>query len=188
MNLSRHNINCQCQSCRSRSRAAAVAQRKPAAKTAVAASKPAESPKAAAEPAPQQKSVKAAAFERSYLSAFVADIICKPSEEGAVIPLQQQRTEGGYTLKRGAVAVPEDGFYMLLWEIGLIHAQGGADLRLGINQTGTVLSQALQPGYDSGQQVTWLCQGDQLSLQLVGAGDQSEIHGNCARLTVLRMG
>jgi len=175
-----HNINCQCQSCRGRSRIAVAAKRTTAAAAA---------PRAVPEPAaPPPKKEKAPAFTRSFLSAFAADFKCSLSEKGTVIPLEQQHGEGGYALKCGVATVPEDGFYMLLWELGVNSAQGTADLRLGINDAGTLLSEALAPGYDSGQQVTWLCKGDQLSLQLVGEGDQPELHGNSARLTVLRMG
>ena len=185
MNLSRHNINCQCQNCRGRGRVA-VATRRPEPAPAKTATTPPKN-EAAPEPAPPKRT-KAPPPARSFLSAFAADFKRCPSEKGAVIPLEQQHGEGGYALKRGVATIPEDGFYMLLWELGVIRAEGVADLRLGINQEGTVLSEDIAPGYDSGQQVTWLCRGDELSLQLVGEGEQPEIHGNCARLTVLRMG
>ena len=189
MNSSRQNISCQCQKChncraRKGSRAALSAQRT-AAVQAKAAAQSAPAREVAASP---QKNTKAPTLERSFLSAFAANFKCLPSENGTVIPLEQQQGAGGCTLEHGVVTVPDDGFYMLLWELGVVYAQGGANLQLGINKEGAVLSEAIMPSYDSGQQVTWLCQGDQISLQLAGAGEQPEIHGNCARLTVLRMG
>ena len=190
-----HNINCQCQSCRGRSRTATARAR-----TATAQPKTEPPPKKEAqlkaeptpkkEPAPKAEAPpkKAPAFTRGYLSAYVAQIECAPVAAGTVIPLEKQRAEGGFALKRGVAAVPEDGFYMLLWELGVTKADGAADLRLGINDDGTVLSEALRPGFDSGQQVTWLSKGDKLSLQLIGEGEQQDIEVNSARLTVLRMG
>jgi len=142
---------------------------------------------AAAAPPPAQ-SARKPALGRNYLSAYAKDFRLTPTAQGTVVPLERQRGEGGCAFKHGVATIPEDGFYMLLWELGLICAQGCADLRLGINQMGTVLSHAPKPGYDSGQQVTWLNKGDQIGLQLAGEGEQPEMHGSDAQLTILRMG
>jgi len=137
---------------------------------------------------PASQSVKASAFGRCYLSGYVKDFKMAPTPQGTPIPLEPQRAEGGFALKHGVLSIPADGYYMLLWEIGITRAQEGHSLRLGINQAGTALNHALKPGYDSGQQVTWLGEGDQLSLQIIGAAEQEEIHGSSAQLTALRMG
>jgi|GEM_PF-1378152 len=192
-----HNINCQCYSCqcnRAGSRAGVARAR-----TAAAQKKSEAAPKAAPKPEAQPKAetapkkeppprTKAATLARGHLAAYAAQLECKPTAEGAIIPLEKQRAEGGFTLKRGEAVVPGDGFYMLLWELGVTKANGTANLRLGINDDGTVLSEALRHGFDSGQQVTWLSKGDKLSLQIVGEGEQPDIEVNSARLTVLRMG
>lgn len=183
METRRHNIHCQCQACQSckgRQRAAKAQ----AAQQRAAAGQAAAGPEA---PRPVQ-STRPPAIGRSYLSAYIKDFKLAPAPQGAVVPLEQQRGEGGCVLAHGVMISPEDGFYMLLWEFGVAHAQGRADLRLGINQMGTTLSPGLKTGYDSGQQVTWLNKGDKLSLQLVGEDGQPELHGSAAQLTVLRMG
>jgi len=186
MELRRHNINCQCHTCQgcARQRAAVPPPQPRSSRTATStatATKAKPSKKVTAPPpAPP-------AAGRSYLCAFAGEFKLQPAKNGAAVPLVRQQGEGGYGFKRGVITIPADGFYMLLWELGVEQASCHADLRLGINQTGTVLSEALAPGYDSGQQITWLCRGDQISLQFVGDGGH-EVHTTQAQLTVLRMG
>ena len=192
------NINCQCQncqSCRGRNRAVLSAQRTAAAQarstpapSSSTAKSTASSGNAAAPVSTQPRSVKVSAFGRSYLSAYARDFSLKPEPQGATVPLEQQRVEGGYSFRRGVIILPEDGYYMLMWELGATHAQGKINLRLGVNQSGTMLNEAIVPGYDSGQQVTWLNKGDQISLQLLSEAEKPEFHANQALLTVLRMG
>jgi len=134
-----------------------------------------------------KKATIAATSVRSYQSAFAKIFKVRASAKGTVIPLEKQHSEGSYAFRRGTATIPADGFYMLLWEVGLTRVPGKVDLRLGLNESGSMLSEAIGPGYDSGQQVSWLSRGDKINLQLVGDGEH-EIQGNTAQLTVLRMG
>ena len=150
-------------------------------------------------PRPQQAKTQAAApiqaaqekppaFGRCYLSAYAKDFTVTPSVQGTALPLEMQRTEGSYELRQGIVSIPADGYYMLLWETGITAAEGCAGLRIGINDAGMPINTGLRPGYDSGQQVTWLAEGDKLSIQVTGEAGLPEVQGSSAQLTVLRMG
>ena len=170
-------------------RAAAATQPRPQ-----AAPKPAAPPAATAPTATSlaAQAARAQAPARAYLSAYVKDFHVAPTAKGAAIPLEPQRAEGGFAVRRGAAVVPADGYYMILWEVGITQAGSGANLYFGINQSVSQISYTLQPGYDSGQQVTWLSENDRLSLQLrlegEPEGDVPEVQGSSAQLTVLRMG
>jgi len=205
MDMRRQNIYPQhCHNCRGSNHRApqhqqtvrsAASAPKPAATPVSQMAQPAPEPAPAVPAAPVQQAppVKASAPGRCYLAAYAKDFKLAPAPQGAAIPLESTRAEGGLTLRRGAVGIPADGYYMLLWEVGIARALGAPGLRLGINQAGTLLNGALEPGYDSGQQVTWLSEGDQLSLQILGSPEEKdnvkpEVHGSSAQLTVLRMG
>ncbi|MCL1951932.1 MAG: hypothetical protein FWF60_03810 [Oscillospiraceae bacterium] len=157
-----------------RASAAALAQPVPAAEPEPAA--PTTPP-----PAPQ--------MGRSHLSAYAADFTVT-AEHGRKepLPLAAQRAEGGMALADGGVAVPEDGYYMVLWELGVAGADGEAALHLGVNDAASQLTYALRPGYDNGQQVTWLGKGDRLGLFLQAEDERAEIHCGSAQFTVIRLG
>jgi len=136
-------------------------------------------------PAPSQ-------LKRAYLSAYAKDftVAIDEKETKRPLPLEAQRTEGGFGLAEGRTAAPEDGYYMLMWELGVGDARGGATLQLGINDCASQLTYALHPGYDSGQQVTWLSQGDKIGLFLQAECEQSKAEVQCtsAQFTVIRLG
>ena len=126
---------------------------------------------------------------RAHLSAYAKDFHVA-AEEGKKqpLPLEAQRSEGGMGIDGGITTLPEDGYHMVLWEMGVAGAQGEATLQLGINDAASQLTYALHPGYDSGQQVTWLNKGDKLGL-FVQAGDgKAEIDCGSAQFTVIRLG
>jgi hypothetical protein len=143
-------------------------------------SRPANRPAAQAQPpAPQPAQV--------YISAYARDFSPAPAQAGesAAFPLAQQRASGGFSLREGVATVPSDGYYMLLWELGVDEAQGGAQLHLGINGNSAQLTHGLQPGHDSAQQVTWLSKGDRVRLFLKGGGT---VQCGSAMLTIIRLG
>jgi len=124
---------------------------------------------------------------RSHFNAYAEYFILTPCSSGSVIPLQQHQSQGGYTCRGGAITIPSDGYYMLLWELGIEHAKPTVYLQLGINNSGSLLASELSPGHDSGQQTTWLNRGDMLSLQVLG-DEHGELHGSNAQLTIIRLG
>jgi len=170
--------------------------------------RPAQSPKVSAlsqpqqqaQPQPAQQPAQApptpppapppALFKRAWLSAYAKDFhVTAESGRKEALPLEAQRAEGGMALRGGCTAVPEDGYYMILWELGVAGAHGEATLQLGINEAASQLTYALHPGYDSGQQVTWLNAGDKLGLfAQAGDDDKAEIDCGSALLTVIRLG
>jgi len=126
-----------------------------------------------------------------YISAYAKDFTLSLSQgnskegEDAALPLEQQRVSGGFTLKDGTAAVPADGYYMLLWELGVDEARGEARLHLGINEGSAQLTHGMQPGCDSAQQVTWLSAGDRVKLLAKGKGT---FKCSGAMLTIVRLG
>jgi len=175
--------------------AAALAQQKPAAAPAAMPKMPPAIPAAAkastAIPAEQAHMPPAARMKRAYLSAY-AENFTLAAEEGAklFLPVEAQRADGGMAMAEGILAVPEDGYHMLLWELGVGGAQGAATLQLGINEAASQLTYALHPGYDSGQQVTWLSAGDKVGLFLQNECGESKAEVQCtsAQFTVIRLG
>jgi hypothetical protein len=129
-------------------------------------------------------------MRRAYLSAYAKDFTLQADEgEKTFLPLEAQRAEGGLELSGGRTTAPEDGYYMLLWELGVGGAQGGATLQLGVNEAASQLTYALHPGYDNGQQVTWLSAGDKAGLCLRAEdGDKAEVQCTSAQFTVIRLG
>jgi len=124
--------------------------------------------------------------EKVYIFAYAKDFTLSPAEgEGAALPLEQQRVSGGFSLREGILTVPADGYYMLLWELGVEEAQGSVQLCLGLNGSSAQLTHGLQPGYDSAQQVTWLGAGDKVRLFAKGSG---KIVCTRAMLTILQLG
>ena len=181
--------------------AAALSQPKPPAKPAMEpATKPPEQttlpaalppaqtrPAPPPPPAPVQLPAKPAS---AWLSAYAKDFtVTAESGKRAPLPLETQRAHGGMALDGGSIAMPEDGYHMLLWELGVAGAQGGeATLQLGINGAASQLTYALRPGYDSGQQVTWLGKGDRLGLFVQTQDDKAEVNCSSAQFTVIRLG
>ena len=130
-------------------------------------------------------------IKRAYISAFAKGFsISAGAGERAVLPLEAQRSDGGMILAGGTASVPEDGYYMALWELGVTGAEGAAALHLGINEAASQLTYTLHPGYDSGQQVTWLNAGDRVSLllQTQEGVEKAEVQCGSAQLTVIRLG
>jgi len=147
---------------------------------------PAPPPPPQSAPPPQP-----AQLERGYLSAYAKDF--HAAVEGGKmepLPLEEQRAGGGMRLDGGVVAAPEDGYYMVLWELGVADAQGEATLQMGVNDAASQLTYALHPGYDSGQQVTWLSRGDRagLFLKTEDDGEKAEVQCTSAQFTVIRLG
>ena len=129
--------------------------------------------------------------KRAWLSAYAKDftVTVDQGEHMRALPLEPQRAEGGMGVSDGRTAAPEDGYYMLLWELGVDGAQGEATLQLGINEAASQLTYALHPGYDNGQQVTWLGRGDKVGLLLrAGDGEKAEVRCTSAQFTVIRLG
>jgi hypothetical protein len=130
--------------------------------------------------------------KRAWLSAYAKDftVTVNEGELKAPLPLEPQRAEGGMGISDGRTAAPEDGYYMLLWELGVGGAQGGATLQLGINDAASQLTYALHPGYDNGQQVTWLNKGDRVGLFLQAEDKDGKAEAQCtsAQLTVIGLG
>jgi len=141
---------------------------------------PAPRPLAAPPPAPSTTL-------RSHLRAYADHFTLMPCSGGAIIPLQRHHSQGRYGCHGGVVTIPDDGYYMLLWELDINHVKSAMQLQLGINDTGSMLCDELKPGYDSGQQVTWLSRSDKLSLQVLG-NEHGELHGKHAQLTIIRLG
>ncbi|MCL2495474.1 MAG: hypothetical protein FWE98_07465 [Oscillospiraceae bacterium] len=168
--------------------AAAAAASAAAAKAIPAAAKIA--PAAPAVPAEQVPAFPAA-LKRAHFSAY-AENFTLAVEEGAklFLPVEARRAEGGLGVAEGVVTAPEDGYYMLLWELGVGGAQGAATLQLGINEAASQLTYALHPGYDSGQQVTWLSAGDKVGLFIQAEDDEAKAEVQCtsAQFTVIRLG
>ena len=130
-----------------------------------------------------------AQFKRSYLSAYARDFhLNADGGKKHPLPLELQRGEGGMGIAGGVVTVPEDGYYLAMWELGVAGAQGGPTLQLGINDAVSQLTYALHPGYDSGQQVTWLNKGDKVGLFLQAGEDRAEADCGSAQFTVIRLG
>ena len=122
-----------------------------------------------------------------HLSAYVKDCTVAAQEGHAVIPLCMHRAEGRFAMEEGAARVPEDGYYMILWEMGTAACGGAAALHLIINEAAVPLMHQLNPGYESGQQITWLNAGDKLSLA-VDASECAEVTCSGTQLTIIRMG
>ncbi|MCL2195711.1 MAG: hypothetical protein FWB76_07160 [Oscillospiraceae bacterium] len=137
--------------------------------------------RAAPSPAPP------AAAPRSHFTAHAEQFAITPCSDGTALPLQRHSSQGRYACHGGAVIIPDDGYYMLLWELTIDHVTPSAQLRLGINDSGSVLTNELAPGHDSGQQVTWLNRGDRVSLQAL-SDELGELHGQNAQLTIIRLG
>ena len=127
------------------------------------------------------------AYASVHLSAYVKDCIIAAAEGGAVVPLCMHRAEGKFVMKDGVARVPEDGYYMILWEAGTAACEGAAALHLRINEADVPVIHQLTPGYESGQQITWLNAGDQLSL-VVDASEHAELTCSGAQLTIIRLG
>ena len=148
-------------------------------------------PQPAAQPTVQPPSMPVPPVQtgRAHLSAYAKDFrVTAEAGQKQALPLEAQRSEGGMGIDGGIAAVPEDGYHMVLWELGVAGAQGEATLQLGINDATSQLTYALRPGYDSGQQVTWLNKDDKLGL-FVQAGDgEAEIDCGSAQFTVIRLG
>ena len=138
-------------------------------------------------PAPVQLPAKPAS---AWLSAWAKDFtVTAESGKRAPLPLETQRAHGGMALDGGSIAMPEDGYHMVLWELGVAGAQGGeATLQLGIDGAASQLTYALRPGYDSGQQVTWLGKGDKLGLFVQTEDSKAEVNCSSAQFTVIRLG
>ena len=166
-----------------RASAAALSQHRPA-----PAMNPAAQP--AARPAPPPPPP--AQPKRAWLSAYAKDFTVAIDEGGqkAPLPVEAQRAEGGMVIADGITTAPEDGYYMLLWELGVGGAQGEATLQLGINEAASQLTYALHPGYDSGQQVTWLSAGDRVGLFIQSEDAEARAEAQCtsAQFTVIRLG
>ncbi|MCL2531246.1 MAG: hypothetical protein FWE40_03705 [Oscillospiraceae bacterium] len=124
---------------------------------------------------------------RSYFSAHAEHYHLTPCSGGAVIPLQPHHSQGRYACQGGVITIPDDGYYMLLWELTVDRVKPTAQLRLGINNSGSMLVSELTPGHDSGQQVTWLNRGSKVSLQVLKS-EQGELQGKHAQLTIIRLG
>jgi len=154
--------------------------------SAAALAQPAAEPQVQPMPMP---TVPVQTIGRAYLSAYAADFsVAAESGRQEPLPLGTQRADGGMALEDGAVTIPEDGYYMVLWELGVAGVQGEATLHLGVNGAASQLTCALYPGYDSGQQVTWLGAGDKLGLFMRAESDTAEIHCGSAQFTVIRLG
>jgi len=166
--------------------AAALSQPKPVAELAPKPmTEPAMKPTAPPPPPPPPAP---AGRERSWLSAYAKDFrVAAEGTEKAPLPLERQRADG-LALDDGVVTVPEDGYYMVLWELGVAGANGEATLQLGINDAASQLTYALHPGYDSGQQVTWLSKGDKVGLFARAEGGKAEVNCSSAQFTVIRLG
>ncbi|MCL2298523.1 MAG: hypothetical protein FWC27_00040, partial [Firmicutes bacterium] len=126
---------------------------------------------------------------RVWLSAYAKDFTA--AAQGGTkeaLPLETQRTEGGMALGPQGAQVPEDGYYMVLWELGVDGARGEATLQLGVNEAMSQLTYPLRQGYDNGQQVTWLNKGDKLGLFFQAGEDQAEVRCGSAQFTVIRLG
>ena len=165
-----------------RASAAAMAQQQPATEPVPAPAPPAPPPPP---PVPLQPT-------RAWLSAYAKDftVAIDVGEHKAPLPLEPQRAEGGMAVTEGRTAAPEDGYYMLLWELGVGSAQGGATLQLGVNECASQLTYALHPGYDNGQQVTWLSKDDKVGLFLQNECEKNKAEVQCtsAQFTVIRLG
>ncbi len=136
-----------------------------------------------------QQTVIPTILRRAYISAYAKDFTLIANRgEKLVLPLDEQRTEGGMSISGGTVDVRDDGYYMVLWELGVQGVLGEAALYMGVNGAASQLTYALRPDYDSGQQITWLSAGDKLSLLLQTEEDNARIHCGSAQLTVIRLG
>jgi len=131
--------------------------------------------------------VRAGVSRRAHLCAYAQDYAMEIPEGWAAIPLEAQRAEGGCAMENCAAAVPEDGYYMILWEMGVAEACGQAALHLKINEGAVPLVHQLAPGYESGQQVTWLSAGDMLHLG-IDAMEPARIHCGSTQLAIIRLG
>lgn len=126
---------------------------------------------------------------RMYCAAYAKDMPLEAEAgEKAVLPLEPQRSAGGFAFSGGVAAVPQDCYYMILWELGVAEAEGSATLQLGINDAESQLTYALHEGYDSGQQITWLNAGDKLSLRIRAAEEAVKLRCSTAQFTIIRMG
>lgn len=123
---------------------------------------------------------------RAHLCAYACDYVL---EHGAAVPLEEQRAEGRLAMREGAAHLPEDGYYMILWEMGVTQCEGQAALHLKINDAAVPLVHRLAPGYESGQQVTWLNAGDKLRLCADAAAEMpARITCGSTQLTIIRLG
>ena len=122
-----------------------------------------------------------------HLSAYVKDCTVAASEAHAVIPLCVHRAEGRFSMAESVACVPQDGYYIILWEMGTAACEGMAALHLIINEAAVPLLHQLNPGYESGQQITWLNAGDKLSLA-VDAAECAEVTCSGTQLTIIRLG
>jgi hypothetical protein len=162
--------------------------------------RPETTPLHLAEPAPNLAATPNTAL-RTHFAAYTREYILRlPAEPGATasLPLQQQRTSGGFHTAdtnidenpgEWAAIIPAEGYYICLWEAGIVSAEGVAALELGVNGGGSILAERLEPGYYSGQQHTWFNQGDRVTLRLrQGGGMEATIEGGAAQLTLIRLG
>ncbi|MDR2753217.1 MAG: hypothetical protein LBB50_02790 [Oscillospiraceae bacterium] len=128
-------------------------------------------------------------IDRAWLAAWAQDfslLLAKETDEAA-LPLTAQHA-AGITRNGSAFTIPSEGFYMLLWELGVDDVAGEATLQLGLDQQEITLSHALRPGYDAGQQVTWLSAGVSLRLFARAAQPATKIDANRAQLNIIRLG
>jgi len=128
-----------------------------------------------------------ATTSRSHFAAYANEFTLTTCGAGTVIPLRKHNSQGRYACQHGMVTIPDDGYYMLLWELTVHHVKSTVHLHLGINDKSSVLASNLKPGCDSGQQVTWLRRGDKLSLQAPG-NEHGELHATNTQLTIIRLG
>jgi hypothetical protein len=147
------------------------------------AARPAQTPAAPAVAPPTPE----VTYTRAHLSAYAKEFRAEAKEGRALLPLELQRAEGKFTTSGNIAKVPEDGYYILLWECSVAESEGGAALQLGINGNDVTLSHQLNPGYESGQQITWLNAGDQIGLWLTGP-EQAAASFASAALTTIRLG
>jgi len=124
---------------------------------------------------------------RAHLSAYARDYALEIQEGPAAIPLEAQRMEGRFAMADSVAVVPDNGYYMVLWEIGVTEACGRAALHLKINEGAVPLVHCIAPGYESGQQVTWLSAGDKLHLG-IEAAEPARITCGGTQLTIIRLG
>jgi len=162
------------------------AQQRPAQRTAAPAARqtamPAENQPAAA------PAGRASCPRRAHLCAYASDYVL---ENSAVVPLEERRAEGKLAIQEGAAYLPEEGYYMILWEMGVTQAEGQAALHLQINDGAVPLVYQLAPGYESGQQITWLNAGDKLRLCTdapTAAEEPARITCGSTQLTIIRLG
>ncbi len=142
---------------------------------------------------------------RTHFAAYAQEYTLRlPAEKDAAIslPLRQQRIAGGFhaggnraaetAASHCAAVIPAEGYYICLWETGVTRVEGAAALELGVNESGSILAERLEPVYYSGQQYTWFHKGDCVTLRLRTHADQpgtgALVEGSAAQLTLIRLG